>query len=166
MALVTSNEPAFSFYESADLFESFNFEFKIQDSKPYGQQCSWFRSLLIQYLCNNSNYRIRKECCISVLNQTSKRWEKQAFSLILTFHQMVLKHPQNGSLKCIFTLLPPYRGTAKRENIWTIMKTKFLQLWKSNIYPLFLSLSSVQHIATFYKSAAKLTGIKLGFFKE
>ena len=40
MALVTSNEPAFSFYESADLFESFNFEFKIQDSKPYGQQCS------------------------------------------------------------------------------------------------------------------------------
>ena len=44
------------------------------------------------------------------------------------------KHLQNASLNGIFTLVP------SNGQQWKLRKTKFWQLWKCNIYPLFLSL--------------------------
>ena len=56
----------------------------------------------------------------------------------LQFHQMILKHPQNGSLKGISTLLLASGPQGK------LMKTQVsvCQLWRSSIYQMSLFLST------------------------
>ena len=57
-------------------------------------------------------------------------------SLIRKNHQKILKNPQNGSFKGIFSSVPT-DGTPMK-----LMKRKFRQWWNCNIYQIFLSLSS------------------------
>ena len=57
-------------------------------------------------------------------------------SLIRKNHQKILKNPQNGSFKGIFSSVPTDGAQMK------LMKRKFWQWWNSNIYQNFLSRSS------------------------
>ena len=57
-------------------------------------------------------------------------------SLIQTNHQKILKNPQNGFFKGIFSSVPTDGAQMK------LMKRKFGQWWNSNIYRKFLSRSS------------------------
>ena len=68
-------------------------------------------------------------------------------SLILMSHQMIMKHPQNRSLKCISIFLLASGQQRK------LMKAQFWQQWRSSIYqiskylPIFLFLSTA-HFST------------------
>ena len=70
-----------------------------------------------------------------ILNQNCNN----IFSLIVTMHQMILKHPQNGSLK----------GAAQEtyeDNMWAAVNVKVKEQYLPNVtVPVF-----VQHIASFY----------------
>ena len=63
-------------------------------------------------------------------------------SLILTTHLKILKNPQNGFFKGVFSLVPTDGAQVK------LMKQSFRQWWNSNIYLKFL-------MAIFYHSVAE-----------
>ena len=76
------------------------------------------------------------------LNEIATAAHHLMASLIQTIHQMIKKHPQNGSSMATSTLLLAAGQQGK------LMKPQFGQLWSSSKYRLFLFLCTAWKVFT------------------